>query len=183
MKLETENLILREITESDWENIYVMQSEEEYVKFFPWDIRSEDYIKKLIVKFIKWQKESPRSQYQFLVELKEGSQFIGTGGIHHADSKNRSAETGLRLASKFWGKGYASEASKAMLEFGFNDLNLHRITAEIIADNIPAAERLNQLGMKYEGRFREHKIRDNKWYDSLRFAILDHEWRKIKDEN
>lgn len=181
MKLESENLILREIEKSDWEKIYKMQSE--YVKSFPWDIRSEDYIKKLVEKFIKWQKEKPRTQYQFLVELKKDFQFIGTGGIHHADSKNRSAEIGLRLSSEFWGKGYAAEASKTMLEFGFVDLNLHRISAEIIADNVAAAERLNQLGMKYEGRFRDHKFRNDKWYDSLRFAILDHEWRKIKDEN
>ena len=91
MKLETEQFFLREVKLTDVDKIYAMQNNDEYRQFFPWDIRSEAYIKKLIDLFLLWQKENPRSNYQFVIELKTNYQFVGTGGVHQTDLTNRSA--------------------------------------------------------------------------------------------
>lgn len=178
MTLTTDRLILREIVASDWEEIYRMQNDPEYREFNPWEDQSDEKIKLLVKRFLDWQQENPQKNYQFIIENDDGD-FIGSTGIHSVHLKHRDGEFGIRLCPSCWGKGFASEAAQKMLNFGFNELNLHRIAVETIANNLPAIDLCNRLGMKYEGRFREHKRRNGRWYDSLRFAILDHEWQVI----
>ena len=178
MTLTTDRLTLREIKLTDWEEIFRMQNDPEYRKFNPWEDQNEQKIKTLTDRFLGWQTEEPRKNYQFVIE-DENNSFVGSTGIHSVHTKHRDAEFGIRLCPSRWGNGFATEVARRMLNFGFNDLELHRIAVETIADNLPAIDLCNRLGMKYEGRFREHKWRNGKWYDSLRFAIIDHEWQVI----
>ena len=71
----------------------------------------------------------------------------------------------------------ATEAARAMMRFGFAELGVHRIWAECVADNVASARVLDQLGMRREARFREHQWARGRWWDTLIYAILDHEWR------
>lgn len=178
MTLTTDRLTLREIVASDWEEIFKMQNHPEYRKFNPWEDQDETKVKILVDRFLGWQQEDPRKNYQFVIANNENN-FVGSAGIHSVHLKHRDAEFGIRLCPSSWGNGFATEVGRRMLNFGFNDLGLHRIAVETIADNLPAIDLCNRLGMKYEGRFREHKWRNGKWYDSLRFAIIDHEWQVI----
>jgi RimJ/RimL family protein N-acetyltransferase len=66
-----------------------------------------------------------------------------------------------------------------MLAFGFERLDLHRIWAECVADNRASARVLEKLGMRREAHFRESGFFKGRWWDSLVYAMLDHEWRRL----
>ena len=74
---------------------------------------------------------------------------------------------GYELDPKHWGKGYATEAARAVLDFGFSNMNLQRISAWCIADNIGSARVLEKLGMSLKGRVRDHQYFKGSWWDTL----------------
>lgn len=82
---------------------------------------------------------------------------------------------GLAIVSTdyFWSKGYATETAKALVEFGFKKLCLHRVFATCDPENTASARVLEKTGMKLEGHIREHKLVKGKWRDSLLYAIIN----------
>ena len=90
--------------------------------------------------------------------------------------KRREGNIGYELDPVYWGYGYATEAARAMLAFGFDDLGLHRIRAECVADNVASVHVLQKLGMRCEAHFREDEYFNGRWWESLVYAMLHHEW-------
>jgi len=82
-------------------------------------------------------------------------------------------EVGWHLRPDRWGRGYATEAARAMLAFGFGTLGLHRIFATCDPENRPSARVMEKVGMRYEGRMREHLLFRGTWRDSLLYAKLE----------
>ena len=87
------------------------------------------------------------------------------------------AELGYELDRHYWRRGFATEAAGAMLRFAFTELALHRVWASCIADNVGSSGVMERIGMSYEGRLRENDWIKGRWYDSLIYSILEHEWR------
>jgi RimJ/RimL family protein N-acetyltransferase len=92
----------------------------------------------------------------------------------------RDADIGYELDPHYWGHGYAIEAARAIMEFGFAELLLHRIWAKTNADNTGSIRLLEKLGMRQEGRLREKEYFKGRWWDTLIYAILDREWEERK---
>ena len=86
------------------------------------------------------------------------------------------------LNRDYLGNGYATEASKVLLEFGFAQTDLHRIIGTCQPQNERSRRVLEKLGMRQEGFLREHKWGKGKWHDTLLLAILDHEWHALKND-
>jgi [ribosomal protein S5]-alanine N-acetyltransferase len=86
------------------------------------------------------------------------------------------ADIGYELNPKHWNNGFATEAASAIADFGFSHFGVHRIWADCIAENTGSAHVLEKLGMKLEGRLREHKYFKGRWWDTLMYAILADEW-------
>ena len=76
------------------------------------------------------QKENPRHHYTLAITLKTGKKLIGSCGTHASNPDNREGWIGYCLNKQFWGKGYATETAKALVEFGFKKL-LHRAFATV----------------------------------------------------
>ncbi|MBD3223092.1 MAG: GNAT family N-acetyltransferase [Caldithrix sp.] len=89
---------------------------------------------------------------------------------------NRKAELTIYVKNNFRRKGIAHQAIRQMVNRSFNELNLHRLEAEIIAYNQPAIQLFGQFGFKEEGRLREAKYFNGTYHDILRFALLKKEW-------
>ena len=98
----------------------------------------------------------PRTKYQLAVTLKSTDQLIGNCGVRLAEEGSQVGDIGYELSPGHWGRGYATEAARAIMAFGFETLHLHRIWAECIAENTRSARVLEKLGMQLEGRLREH---------------------------
>jgi len=177
MELVTERLILREFKENDWPDVLAYQSAPLYLRYYEWTEKRPEAVREFVHIFLAQQKEQPRSKFQLAVTLKPNLQLIGSCGIRTKSAVAREGDIGYELSPQHWGQGYATEAARAVLQFGFAELALHRVWACCIADNARSARVLERLGMRLEGRLREKEHFKGRWWDTLLYAILDHEWR------
>jgi ribosomal-protein-alanine N-acetyltransferase len=83
---------------------------------------------------------------------------------------------GFVLHRQYWGAGIATEASRAMLSFGFESLGLHRIVAECFVEQIASVRIFEKLGMRREAHFLKNAHKAGVWRDTYLYALLDNEW-------
>jgi len=95
--------------------------------------------------------------------VRESDTLCGGVGLR-VEPDHRRAELGYWIGVPYWGKGYATEAAGAMLKYGFDTLQLHRIFASHFAGNLASATVLRKIGMRHEGRHRGHIL---KWGEFL----------------
>jgi RimJ/RimL family protein N-acetyltransferase len=180
--LTTDRLILRDFIKSDWEAVLDYQQDPLYLRYNEWTSRTPDEVQTFVQMFLNHQKQEPRIKFQFAVTLKPTGQLIGNCGVRRDSAEAQEADIGYELDPRFWGKGYATEAARAVLHFGFTQMNVHRVTAWCVADNTASAHVLEKLGMRQEGRLREHQYFKGRWWDTLLYAILYDEWQAQKGE-
>ena len=176
MHLTTERLALREFREEDWPDVLAYQSDPRYLRFYDWSHRSADDVRVFVRRFVEHSQAQPRLKYQLAITLRSDRRLIGNVGIRMDHAEALEADIGYELAPEHWGRGYATEAARAILRFGFEQLKLHRISAWCIAENTASAHVLEKIGMQLEGRLREREWIKGRWCDALTFAILDREW-------
>jgi len=178
--IQTKRLILRDFTEADWEAVHSYASDPEVVRYMNWGPNTVEDTQNFIRRAIAMQKEQPRRGYNLAVVLKSENVIIGGCGIYVSNPDNREGWIGYVFNRNFLGQGYATETAKALLDFGFEQLNLHRIFATCDPANIASARVLEKIGMQLEGHLREREWVKGKWRDSLLYAILDYEWKQLK---
>lgn len=95
------------------------------------------------------------------------------GGIGlRIEADHRRAELGYWIGVPYWGNGYATEASRALVKYGFQTLGLHRIYASYLTHNTASAGVLKKIGMKHEGRQRAHILKWGEFHDIEMYGIL-----------
>jgi len=109
------------------------------------------------------------------VTLRSDGRQIGGIGLR-VEEQHQHAELGYWLGVPYWGQGYATEASREMLRFGFEDLGMHRIFATHFKHNAVSGRILKKLGMRHEGCQREHLRKWDQFVDSELYGLLRHEW-------
>ena len=177
MVITTERLRLREFTELDWEAVLAYQTHPAYLRYYPWTGRTAADVRSFVQRFIDWQQEQPRCKYQLAVILVAEGQLIGNCGLRLERPGATEAELGYELNPAYWHQGYASEAARAMGNFGFTELGLHRIWASCLAKNVGSARLLDKLGMRREGQLRQKHWFKGRWWDTLLYGLLEDEWR------
>ena len=182
MILETEHLLLREFAESDWQRVLEYQSDSLYLRYYAWADRTEAEVRDFVGMFISWRREEPRTKFQLAAVLKENDLLIGNCGIRMDDSERHQADIGYEFDSCYWNRGYAPEAARAILTFGFEELGVVRIHARCIADNVGSIRVLEKIGMHLEHRKPEKEYIKGRWCDSLVFSVLDRQWREQREE-
>ena len=107
---------------------------------------------------------------------------VGNVTLNHVHRVHRTADTGLMLGRKeFWGRGYAFEAWSLLIEHAFERLNLRKIVAGVIADNVASHRILVRLGFQQEGVLRAHYFADGAYRDSVVLGMFReefHRWRR-----
>lgn len=180
MILRTDRLLLREFNVNDWRDTFEYQSDPKYLTFYPWNDRTEKDVREFINQFVRWQVQKPRRKFQFAITYPEGEKVIGNCGIRIERRNARCANIGYEISPDCWGKGFATEAAQAVVSFGFNELELHRIWAICLVDNLASWHVLENIGMLREGHLREKEFIKGSWRDSYIYAVLNHEWQAIK---
>ena len=163
--------------ENDWREVLNYQSEAQYLKYSPWTYRTAEEVQDFVRGFIECQCEQPRTNCQLAITLRVDGQLIGSCGIRLESTDSRQANIGYEIAPGYWGEGYATEAARAMVAFGFGELHLHRIWARCVAENVASYRVLEKVGMRREWRLREQEWTKGQGWDTLVYGILDHEWR------
>ncbi len=180
MQLTTERLVLRDFVESDWEAVLAYQQDPLYLRYYEWTSRTAEEVRAFMKRFLDQQRQVPRIKFQFAVTLKSSGQLIGNCGIRRDSPEAREADMGYELDPNHWRKGYATEAAGAVLDFGFSSMDLQRVTAWCIADNVASARVLEKIGMKLEKRMRHHQYFKGRWWDTLWYAIRYEDWQAQK---
>lgn len=177
MQITTERLLLREFVAEDWPAVLAYQRKPEYLRYYPWVERTPAESQTFVRMFLAQQQVTPRRKFQLAVVLRDADQLIGNCGVRVENAAARQGSLGYELDPAYWGHGYATEAARAMLAFGFRELGLHRVWAECLAENRGSARVLEKLGLRREARLRDHEWFKDRWWDALIYGILEHEWR------
>lgn len=180
MRLETERLILRDFVKDDWQRVLEYQSDPLYLRYYEWTERTPEAAQEFVGWFLDHQKQNPRIKFQLALVLKSEDRLIGNCGIRMDRADAFQADIGYELDPKYWNHGYASEAARAIVDFGFSTFGLHRVWAWTVGDNAGSAHVLEKLGMRLEGRLRENEFYKGRWWDTLMYGILADEWQAHK---
>lgn len=118
------------------------------------------------------------SMFYFLLLDKETQTTVGECGFHTLYKRHHKAELFYIIHEPFRKMGLATEAVRAVLEFGFNELKLHRVAAFVADYNTPSVKLLQRLGFTKEGNMREDYLVGDKYEDSDGYSLLKWEWEK-----
>jgi RimJ/RimL family protein N-acetyltransferase len=183
MRLETERLILRDFVKEDWQRVLEYQSDPLYLRYYKPTERTPEAVQEFVGWFLDHQKQNPRIKFQLAVVLKSSNLLIGNCGIRMNNADALQADIGYELDPKHWNNGYATEAAHAIVDFGFSNLDLHRVWSWCVADNLGSAHVAEKLEMRCEGHLRENKYYRGRWWDTLMYAILADEWQMHKQKH
>ena len=111
----------------------------------------------------------------FAITLADNATFIGSIGLDIVQI-HRHARLSYWLGPPYWNRGYGTEAVKAVLAYGFGQLNLNRIYAPHFLGNNASGRVLQKVGMTYEGRMREHYVRFDRFMDLELYGMLQRDF-------
>jgi RimJ/RimL family protein N-acetyltransferase len=131
-------------------------------------------------KFIEGLANNVGAGVQFVIETigNEGNNAIGSIGLHGISPKDHYATFGIAIGEKdYWSKGYGTEAARLIIKYGFEQLNLHRISSTAYAFNERSLRLHKKVGFKEEGWQREAVFKNGKYQDVVVFGLLREEWK------
>lgn len=174
MLIRTERLIIRRFKKEDWKDLYEYLSDEEVVKFEPYDVYTAAEAKDEAL-------ERSQEDFFYAVCLKESKKVIGN--LTLIEEGFDTWELGFVFNRQYQGKGYATESAKALMKYAFEELEARRIVAMCSPLNERSWKLLERLGMRYEGTLLQNVYfktdeQDNPiWLDTYEYAILKSEWK------
>jgi RimJ/RimL family protein N-acetyltransferase len=140
--------------EEDWAAVLAYQSDPRYLRYYIWEGRTEEEVRAFVGMFLGHQAARPRTKFQLAIETRAAGRLIGNCGVRLPAPGARIAEIGYELNPDEWGRGYATEAARAMLDFGFTEFGLRWAWANCVAENTASARVLARLGMRRAPRLR-----------------------------
>lgn len=169
--LETERLLLRQIITSDAEDIFIIRSDANVMRYIPRPIAHtiEDVFPliEMIEDFL-----TKGERINWAIELKSTGKLIGMIGYVNIKEQHFRAEVGYALAAAHHRNGYMLEALKRIVQFGFEDMNLHSIEAIVDADNVASNSLLKHAGFVKEAYFREDFYHNTSFRNSIHYGFL-----------
>ncbi|OAS85363.1 MULTISPECIES: GNAT family N-acetyltransferase [Metabacillus] len=170
MYIKTKRLLIRKFEFKDWQGVYEYTSDHNVMRYIPEGVFTEEDAKEFV------NKNMGDTAEKFPVVLIDGNILIGHI-VFYKYFGEHTYEIGWVFNPKYYNKGYASEAAKAILEFGFEKIKLHRIIATCQPQNIPSYRVMEKIGMRREGYFKKCIPKGNEWWDEYYYAILEEEWK------
>lgn len=175
-KFVTERLFIREYKKSDTDSfLRVIRQPEIYATTYG---IPQNYSRLRAEWWLRTVRANAKENiaYEFGVFLRDTNRYIGNVGLINVSFEHNRADISYYIDKDYMNKGYATEASKAMLEYGFGRYGFHKIQGVCMSCN-PASRRvMEKLGMKFEGTLREDLLKDGIYYDIDRLSILKSEY-------
>jgi ribosomal-protein-alanine N-acetyltransferase len=165
---------LREFRVDDAADALAVVGDDEVTRWLSFDSRDLPGATDMLKGAIERAQLEPRTEYYLAVTLADdnliGFARLGLDGV-------QAGKLGYAIRADQWGHGYATDAARTLISFGFNGLQLHRISAAMGPDNAASTALVKRLGMQYEGRIRHHVFTNRAWRDSMLYSVLADEWR------
>lgn len=175
--LETERLLLRRVSINDLNEILELRGNPETMKFIPRPMvkTEEDALNHF--KMID-EKIEKNEGINWAITVKGNPKLIGIIGHYRIQPENHRCEIGYMILPQYNGQGIVTEAIKAVLEYGFEDMNMHSIEAVIDPDNIASERVLQKNGFVKEAHILENEYYDGKFWDTVIYSILKRNFKK-----
>ncbi len=179
MYVQTARLVLRNFIDSDLESFLAYRNDPEVAKYQGWGLpypreKGEDFIA-----FMKERTALKQGGWiQFAIALKDTDELIGDLGCYIKEDDIRQARIGFTIAAKHWRKGYISEVTPCLLEYLFEDMDIHRVVADCDVDNVASYRTLEKLGFRREAHFVESYLVNGVYASEYHYGLLQREWRE-----
>jgi RimJ/RimL family protein N-acetyltransferase len=173
--IETQRLRIRAFRRDDWPAVHDYTSDPAVMMYLPEGPFTPEQAKAFVADNAGEQASA------VAVLLKTDNMLIGHM-VFHPWFAPQTYEIGWVFNRTYHGQGYATEAAMALLQYGFEALQLHRVVATSQPENVASCRVMEKLGMRREAHFRKCIRRpDNQWWDEYFYALLEEEWFKAND--
>lgn len=173
MKLKCDNLCFRTPVLEDAEALMVLKNNEK-AAFLLGGIH-HSYSLDDIINWIYFHNNNSE-EVLLIIEDTATNKIIGHVGLYKIDHIAKKTEFGILIADDdSRGKGYGTKSTKLMIDFAFNELGMHKITAEVLCENTPSIAMFIKCGFSVDGRLRDDVFKNNRYYDVLALSILQSE--------
>ena len=174
--IETSRLILRRAIREDAEPMFRnWASDPEVTKFLTWPAHSDIAVSEMVIG--SWLQEYEKdSYYQWMIELKEIGQPIGSISVVRQNDRVEEAEIGYCIGRRWWHKGIVSEALAAVIKYLFEEVGMNRVAARHDPNNPHSGGVMRKCGMKYEGTHRASDRNNQGICDAAQYAMTRSDW-------
>lgn len=175
MEIRTDRLRLRPLQDKDLMSVYEYRSDAYTNRYQGWIPRTPADMEQFL-SMISTNPDIPGTWYQLVIIESESGKLIGDIGLHFLNPVNKVVELGITLSRSYHGRGYATEALRALIALLFSDLKKHRLFASIDPDNIGSIRLFERLGFRKEAHFVKSLFLDDRWVDDTIYGLLAEEW-------
>ena len=173
--LETERLVLRPYNDGDLENLHAIYSLPEVARWLYYEPTTLEESREKLARKIVGNELTEDHGMSAAVQLRDGT-YVGDAVLFYASVEHKTVEVGFSFDPRHQGKGYATEAARALIGWAFSQ-GFHRVVGRLEARNTPSARVLEKLGMRREALLVENEWVKGEWQSELVYAMLEREWR------
>lgn len=170
LTLQGQRVRLREFSMEDLDAVATIVGDDRVTTFMSFDSRTREQAETMLEGILERARSEPRTEFYLAIEPISGGPAVGT--IRLAFSGVKAAKLGYLVDADQWGNGYATDAVRTMINYAWEVLDLHRITAAVGPQNAASLAVVKRVGMEYEGRLRDHVFTNGDWRDSLLYSLL-----------
>lgn len=174
LPVKTARLTLRDFVLSDFDAIYAYSSDPKVTKYLFFGPRDRDSTADYLEGLLASQVESPRLRFELAVQESASGKVIGACDLSYIESNV--VDLGYMLGLPDWGKGYATEIARALVDAAFSDLRAERVISTVDVNNRASIHVLEKIGMRWEAVFRKHRRAKNRWWDCHLFILPREVW-------
>jgi RimJ/RimL family protein N-acetyltransferase len=172
---ETERLRVRRFTDADVDAFVSYRADPDVARYQSWSDYTLEQGRALVESMREAEPGKPGDWFQLAVEARASGTLVGDLALHVDGDEPRQAEVGFTLDPAQQGRGYATEALGAFLDWIFPTFGLHRVIAVTDALNAPAARLLERAGLRREAHFVDNVFFKGAWGSEFLYAVLDRE--------
>jgi RimJ/RimL family protein N-acetyltransferase len=172
-------IILRPFAPTDLDHVMAYHRQADVQRYLDWKARDRAEGRQALDRLCRETiLQRPGDTLSLAIVRQKDGLLMGQVSLRWSDATAQQAELRFVLDAPFRGQGYAAEAARAAIDFGFDHYRFHRVFARVDGRNTASIQLLRALGMRLEAHFREHALFQGEWDEELHFAILDREWRR-----
>jgi ribosomal-protein-alanine N-acetyltransferase len=175
--IETERLILRRKILADAPDFFIMRSNAEAMKYICKPLHTSVKDSETMILRIN-EMINCNDGIAWAITLKNQPNLIGSISFHRIEKEHYRAEIGYMLLPTYWKQGFISEAIKAIIDFGFNELKFHSIEAHIDPRNIGSEKTLQKFDFVKEAHFKENYFYNGQFLDTAVYSLLNSSTQK-----
>jgi RimJ/RimL family protein N-acetyltransferase len=179
--IETPRLIIRRFRAPDLASFMAYRNDPEVARYQSWESISITEAQEFIARQSRLRPGIPGRWFQFAVELKASGALAGDCALLINKLSPRIGELGYTFAREHQGAGFATEASRAVIDYAFESFGVNRVIATTDCRNTRSWALMERLGMRREGHFVQNAWFKGAWCDEYQYALLRDEWNRMRN--